>query len=287
MSAPKWRRRAQEAGPAYEAAFAEPFVDTPRLAAMYSDSRTASPFLVKHMNSAQKQIRDIEAATGQKTGRVQFWDEVKRSMDGEIGRLRNQVSKGEADPGDLIRMERVQAAMLEELPQSYAAARELGGDAPRIQSAYRQGERALSNVQNAAQLRRNLPPTDAPERAAVQAGTAADISTRARQGTMTPQRVRRQDQQEKMRTIFGEEPGQQLASRMEAEAELRDLAGRYGPRANSVTGTVLEGGPSQLVDEAIAAGAHLATGNKLALGRQLINWAPPTWLLTKADGRDR
>ena len=258
--------RRAAAAPAYERAFAEPYAETPQLATLAENS----PFIQKHVKIAQDRAKDIAAQTGKQPTRVQFWDEVKRSMDGELGRMRNKADQGEFDRGVVMRLEDLRNQMLDQLPQSYAAARGLGGEAPRLEQAFKTGQRVLTNSRNAEDVGRIVGETNPQDIGALRSGAVRDIATRTEQGTLTPQRFRRPDQQNKLRTVFGDEAGNALSARLESEAKLRELSARYGPRMNSVTGTVLENGNSPVVDEVVRGGLNALSGNKIGLIGQVI-----------------
>ena len=148
----------------------------------------------------------------------------------------------------------------------YAAAREAGGEAPRMIEARTQGEKAMRPSTNRQTVQDQVNALNPQDRMPYASGVAGKIDEDLAGGRMTPQRIARVPaNREKITTALGDDAGGQFVSKMEAEAKLRDTGSRWAPRMNSVTGTVLEGGPSQAVDDAIMMGAAAARGDKVSL----------------------
>jgi hypothetical protein len=89
---------------------------------------------------------------------------------------------------------------------------------------------------------------------------------------MLPQRFRLPANREKVEAAFGPEAGGEFANRMTAEAELRDLASRWGPRQGSITGTVMESGPSEALDDGIRFATSIARGDRIGFINQAVSW---------------
>jgi hypothetical protein len=215
--------------------------------------------------SAVREVRDLAIAQGrdpQSVSRMDVYDHVKRKLDDKI-----QAARKNDNHTDLNRYTQLRDALVDELDAltggQYKAARD-AGMGPRLRAAQSQGGRILnSNVRGAdvAQTAASSPQ----EARALQLGAVDTLSTKIDNNT-TPNRLARVPaNREKITTALGEDAGGQFVGKMEAEAKLRDTGSRWAPRMNSVTGTVLEGGPSQAVDDAIMMGAAAARGDKVSL----------------------
>ena len=153
---------------------------------------------------------------------------------------------------------------------AYAAAREAGGEAPRLRAAAVAGHKALG-ARNARETAKTVAATLPQDMAGFRAGVVDDLGTRIERG-MVPGRVRLPDVANKLRAALGDEPANRIISRLDAEANLAESGANWAPRMKSPTGTVMESGPSAFGDDLVNAGMNLATGNKLGLLRQAINF---------------
>jgi hypothetical protein len=261
--------RRDAAAPVYDQAYSQfPEVASQRLAQIAQDS----PVLQDAMSAAQKALANEAAAKGKpvaEMSQLQFWDLVKRQLD-------QAETAAKAKPGGAEKVraiEIIRKPLVDELDAvtsgAYAAAREVGGEAPRLQSAFQQGSQALgSRPASEIQAQVNaLNPQDAPF---FKAGMVSDIANKVDKG-MGPNRFRVRDTQNKLRAGLGEEEGGSFLNAMEAEASLRETGSRWAPRMNSVTGNVLESGPSQAVDDAISGATALLRGDKIGALRTLVN----------------
>lgn len=251
-------QRQAEAAPAYQSLFEQQGgVASPRL-----DQLSGTNTLKGKIANAEKAASDLAIAQGRdpaSVSRLEVLDTAKRSLDDDIAKaVKNQ------DREEAMRLQTMQTALLNELDSltggQYAAARDLGGEAPRIISAFDQGTKAMrpSVSRNTVNQQTNaLRPQDRP---AYAAGVASKIDEDIANGRMAPQRFRLPANQQKVTAAFGEDAGGEFTKRMQAEAELRDLGARWGPRMNAVTGTVAEHSGSG-ADEGIRAAFALARGN--------------------------
>jgi hypothetical protein len=202
---------------------------------------------------------------------LEVLDLAKRELDDAIATAqRNQQNT------ELLRLQSLQTALLGELDEltggQYAAARDLGGEAPRLQAARAQGEQALRPSVTRATVNEQVGALNPQDRTAFASGTASVIDESIAGGRMLPQRFRLPANQEKVRAAFGDEAGGEFANRMTAEAELRDLASRWGPRQGSITGTVMESGPSEALDDGIRFATSLARGDRVGFINEAVSW---------------
>lgn len=261
--------RQQAAAPIYQQAFdAFPRIESQRLQQL-----AASPILKRYMSRAQQGIETEAALAGrapEEMPQLQFWDLVKRELD-------DGISTAEANQNleEVRRLTLLKDQMVDEIDAVtggvYARAREIGGEAPRLRQAFRQGEQALGGRLAAADIEGQVQSLNPQDQPFFQAGMTSNIATRLDKG-MTPQRFRVPDTQGKVRAGLGEDQGNAFLRNMEAEATLRDTGARWAPRMNSVTGTVLESGPSQFGDDLIRAATAAARGDKIGLITQAVNF---------------
>ena len=237
-----------------------------------------TPLLQRHLELADKAMRTSAAVRGiavSKMSVMERWDLVKRSLDDAID---SAVAKGEArtkvgeSVGDLVRLKEELVGELDRLTgDAYAAARLVGGEAPRLRAAATAGQKAIG-ARSPKEVAKTVAATLAQDLPAMQAGMVDDIATRIDKPGFSPRRFRSPDLSGKVRAVFGEEAGNRFLQKMDAEAELAMKGSRWAPNVNSVTGTVMESGATAMGDDLINAGFDLATGNKVGLVRQAINF---------------
>jgi hypothetical protein len=236
-----------------------------------------TPAMQKHLKLAEEAVK-TQAAIRQvpvsKMSKMEYWDLVKRSLDDEIN---SAVAKGEArtkvgaSVADLTQLKSAITGEFDRLTGgAYAAAREAGGEAPRLRAAAAAGQKALQ-ARNPRDVAKTVAATLSQDLPALRAGMVDDLGTRIDKG-MTPGRVRVPDVAGKLRAGLGDESANKLINRLDAEATLSETGSRWAPRLNSVTGTVMESGATQMGDDLVNAGMNLATGNKVGLARQAINF---------------
>ena len=236
-----------------------------------------TPAMQKHLKLAEEAVK-TQAALRQvpvsKMSKMEYWDLVKRSLDDEIN---SAVAKGEArtkigaSVADLTQLKKGLTDEFDRLTDgAYAAAREAGGEAPRLRAAAVAGQKALG-ARNARETAKTVAATLPQDMAGFRAGVVDDLGTRIERG-MVPGRVRLPDVANKLRAALGDEPANRIISRLDAEANLAESGANWAPRMKSPTGTVMESGPSAFGDDLVNAGMNLATGNKLGLLRQAINF---------------
>jgi hypothetical protein len=236
-----------------------------------------TPLAQRHLQTAKDAVateagrREIAIS---KMSKMEYWDLVKRSLDNAIdsAQKRGDTSTrvGE-DLRDLVGLKNDLVTELDRLTGgAYAAAREAGGEAPRLRAAAAAGQKALQ-ARNPRDVAKTVAATLSQDLPALRAGIVDDLGTRIDKG-MTPGRVRVPDVAGKLRAGLGDESANKLINRLDAEATLSETGSRWAPRMNSVTGTVMESGATQMGDDLINAGMNLATGNKVGLVRQAINF---------------
>jgi len=258
---PELAARREAAAPAYTELFEQQGGVTSDRLTQLAGTNTLGPLIRRSQAAAEdlavSQRRDPASVTP-----LEVLDLAKRELDDEIATAqRNQQN------AELFRLQSLQTALLGELDEltggQYAAARDLGGEAPRLQEARTQGEQALRPGVTRATVNEQVGALNPQDRAAFASGTASVIDESIAGGRMLPQRFRLPANREKVEAAFGPEAGGEFANRMTAEAELRDLASRWGPRQGSITGTVMESGPSEALDDGIRFATSIARGDRI------------------------
>lgn len=272
------RQRQQAAAPVYDELYQNfPSLGSERLDGLIKNS----PALRGFATQAEASMRNRAAMRGvepESISRMEYVDAMKQLIDEALQDAQTrQVQSVRIDgvSAPVRELMQLRGALVREADNltdgAYAAARDVGGEAPRLRESVRQGERAMRQQVNPRELGRQVAATNPQDVPFMRQGAAAAMSDQIGEGR-TPQLFRRPNTQERVRTVFGDDAGNQILDSMSAEAELRELASRYGPRMNSVTGTALQGGPSELGDEIVRGAANLATGNKVGLVTQVVNW---------------
>jgi hypothetical protein len=267
---PELAARREAAAPAYTELFEQQGGVTSDRLTQLAGTNTLGP-LIRRSQAAAEDLAVTQRRDPASVTPLEVLDLAKRELDDEIATAqRNQQNS------ELFRLQSLQTALLGELDEltggQYAAARDLGGEAPRLQEARTQGEQALRPGVARATVNEQVGALNPQDRAAFASGTASVIDESIAGGRMLPQRFRLPANREKVQAAFGEEAGGEFANRMTAEAELRDLAARWGPRQGSITGTVMESGPSEALDDGIRFATSIARGDRIGFINQAVSW---------------
>lgn len=254
---PELAERRGRAAPAYQRLFAQyGNVGSDRLNALAQTRTMAGP-----IGRAREAAADVAIAEGRDPASVtplEIMDLAKREIDDKIG-----TAIANENFEEVRRLEAVQSAVLRELDDltegQYAAVRELGGEAPRLQAARRLGERWRQI--RLPQFLQDIAGVNPQDLTALRAGIMSQIDDRLNRGTLNPREFRTRDVQEKIRAVFGPEAGDELIRRVTAEAELRETGARFAPRVQSVTGTVAENAPEEFLNDAIGVVEQVRRGN--------------------------
>lgn len=259
-----------KAAPLYDRAEEAPFAETANLERIVRDSPTLRGMLPKATNRVQNQA---VARIGQadQMPPLKVYDELKQLVDEEIV---SRIEKGQGiDDLEGLRKTLVteldlisgQAATGVELPPAnaslYAAAREAGGEAPRVQQGLKDGQRALSGAKLADDVAREVAGIRGEQLTAYQIGVIRNMVKDVENGSLTPKRVRAQSFQKKLNEVFGEPAAQGLLRKFGIEAELSQKGARWNPNVGSVTSQAMMGGPTSAGDAVVRAGTQAATGN--------------------------
>ena len=272
------RQRQQAAAPVYDELYQNfPSLGSERLDGLIENS----PALRGFATQAEASMRNRAAMRGvepESISRMEYVDAIKQLIDEALQDAQTrQVQSVRIDgvSAPVRELMQLRGALVREADNltdgAYAAARDVGGEAPSLRESVRHGERAMRQRVNPRELSRQVAETNEQDVPFMRQGAAAALSDQIVDGKK-PQSFRTRGAQQRVRTVFGDDAGQEILDSMSAEAELLDLAARYGPRNNSVTGIVSHNGPSEVGDEIVRGAANLATGNKIGLVSQIESW---------------
>jgi len=244
----------QQATPAYNA-----------LRQSYPLGSLSSPRLdqlseIGSLGSSLKAVDDYRATTAATEGRVvgdfEYWDLVKRDLDAKEQQLIN--SGATMDDIRLRKLEDTRNALVQELDTlvpDYSAARQLGGEAPKMRDAMRQGERILGQYQTAEEVARMVSGITGQQLNALQAGVIRSMVKKTEGATGAMASLMSTGSRRKLSEVFGPEAADALQARFAADAAIVQNATRMNPNVGSVTSQAQmgEGGILPMAAEAIRA----------------------------------
>jgi hypothetical protein len=244
----------QQATPAYNA-----------LRQSYPLGSLSSPRLdqlseIGSLGSSLKAVDDYRATTAATEGRVvgdfEYWDLVKRDLDAKEQQLIN--SGATMDDIRLRKLEDTRNALVQELDTlvpDYSAARQLGGEAPKMRDAMRQGERVLGQYQTAEEVARMVSGITGQQLNALQAGVIRSMVKKTEGATGAMASLMSTGSRRKLSEVFGPEAADALQARFAADAAIVQNATRMNPNVGSVTSQAQmgEGGILPMAAEAIRA----------------------------------
>lgn len=208
-----------------------------------------------------KAVNDYRATTAATEGRVvgdfEYWDLVKRDIDAKEQQL---IAAGATmDDIRLRKLEDTRNALVQELDTlvpDYPAARQLGGEAPKMREAMRQGQRILGQYQTAEEVARLVAGiTGQPQLTALQAGVIRSMVQKTEGATGAMASLMSAGSRRKLSEVFGPEAAEALQARFAADAAIVQNAQRINPNIGSVTSQAQmgEGGFLPMAAEAIRA----------------------------------
>ena len=270
----------ERAAPLYTTAEEAPFAETANLERIVKDAPILQGLMSKAKNRVQNQAV-AQIGQADQMPPLKIYDELKQLVDEEIqARITNGQGiddiQGVRDV--LVReLDNIsgQAATGLEVPPAgsslYAAAREAGGDAPRIKQGLKDGGGALSGAKMADEVAREVADIRGQQLTAYQIGVIRSMVKGVENGTLTPKRVKTLGFQKKLNEVFGEPAAKGLIQKFGVEAELSQKGSRWNANVGSVTSQATLGGPSKAGDEVLRAATNAATGNKIGLITQAID----------------
>ena len=208
-----------------------------------------------------KAVNDYRATTAATEGRVvgdfEYWDLVKRDIDAKEQQL---IAAGATmDDIRLRKLEDTRNALVQELDTlvpDYPAARQLGGEAPKMRESMRQGQRILGQYQTAEEVARLVAGiTGQAQLTALQAGVIRSMVQKTEGATGAMASLMSAGSRRKLSEVFGPEAAEALQARFAADAAIVQNAQRINPNIGSVTSQAQmgEGGLLPMAAEAIRA----------------------------------
>lgn len=183
------------------------------------------------------------------TPTARTWDLIKRGADQVIDDMRNDITGKLSNVGTKGRS---QISTLEALrseltnPETawgplYREALDLGGEAPRMQGAFRDAGRLMSNTTPIRAFNDRLGGMSASEMDALRSGVIADARNRAMSGRQRLVDMTSRTYEAKLLVLFGEERGRALIQRIKDEQFLLTHGNRMRPGTGSVTQELNQG----------------------------------------------
>ena len=221
----------EQATPAYNALkqqFPEGSVNSERLAK------------IEGIGSHIKAVDEYRAATKANEGRTvsdfEYWDLVKRDIDAKEQQL---IAAGATM--DDIRVRKLEGARvalvkeLDDLMPDYAAARQLGGEAPKMREAFKQGQKLLDGNFLADEVSRMVSEVTGQQLTATQAGVIRNMMKKTQNGRTAMAALMSSDARKKMEAVFGKEASDAMQARFAADAAIMTNMQRMSPNVGSVT----------------------------------------------------
>ena len=293
----------QQATPAYNAlrqGYPLGSLTSPRL-----DQLSEIGSLGSSLKSVNDYRKTVAATEGRVVGDFEYWDLVTRDLDAKEQQLIN--SGATMDDIRLRKLEDTRNALVQELDglvPEYAAARQLGGEAPKMRDAMRQGERILGQYQTAEEVARLVAGiTGQPQLTALQAGVIRSMVKKTEGATGAMASLMSTGSRRKLSEVFGPEAADALQARFAADAAIVQNATRMNPNVGSVTSQAQmgEGGIMPMAAEAIRAfrspieatlaamskGGAYNQAQRDLMGQMLLEGATPENLARIYSGRQR
>ena len=244
----------EQATPAYNALkqqFPEGSVNSERLAK------------IEGIGSHIKAVDEYRAATKANEGRAvsdfEYWDLVKRDIDAKEQQL---IAAGATmDDIRVRKLESARAALVKELDDlmpDYAAARQLGGEAPKMREAFKQGQKLLDGNFLADEVSRMVSEVTGQQLTATQAGVIRNMMKKTQNGRTAMAALMSSDARKKMEAVFGKEASDAMQARFAADAAIMTNMQRISPNVGSVTSQAGLGGgggvqqAAELAQQAVA-----------------------------------
>lgn len=219
------------------------------LRAQYPEGSLTSPRLTKIEGIGQhtKAVDDYRAATAANEGRAvgdfEYWDLVKRDIDAKEQQLIN--SGATMDDIRLRKLESARAALVKELDgliPEYAAARQLGGEAPKIRGAFKEGQTYIGGRFSADEVAAKISEYTGAPLTAAQAGAIRTILGKTEGAGAAVAALRSARAKKQLEAVFGKAKADEIQARFAADAALVQNSSRINPNVGSATSQAGMGG---------------------------------------------
>jgi len=228
----------EKATPEYEA-----------LRAQYPQGSLTSPRLtqIEGIGQHTKAVDDYRTATkaneGREVGDFEYWDLVKRDIDAKEQQLID--SGATMDDIRLRKLESARAALVKELDDlmpDYAAARQLGGEAPKIRGAFKEGQTYIGGRYSADEVAAKISEFTGAPLTAAQSGAIRTILGKTEGAGAAVAALRSPRAKKQLEAVFGKAKADEIQARFAADATLVQNASRTNPNVGSVTSQAGMGG---------------------------------------------
>jgi len=232
-----------------------------RLRSTYSSILSGRLDTLREVPSVADSVRAVEAYKAQRLttknqgmGDFEFWDLVKRDLDNKEQAL---IDKGVGM--DDLRIRNIEDARselvseMDTLVPEYAAARQLGGEAPRIREAFAEGRTYLSGRFDANEVGAMIEQWNGAPLTAAQSGAIRTILGKTDGAGAAIASLRSRKARDILARVFGADRAAELDRRLAADATIVQNAGRMNPNVGSATSqaTLGSGGIGPALADAI------------------------------------
>lgn len=218
---------------------------------------------IEGIGSHIKAVDEYRAATAANEGRAvsdfEYWDLVKRDIDAKEQQL---IAAGATlDDIRVRKLEGARAALvteLDDLMPGYAKARQLGGEAPKMREAFKQGQKLLDGNFLADEVSRMVSEVTGQQLTATQAGVIRNMMKKTQNGRTAMAALMSSDARKKLEAVFGKKAGDAMQARFAADAAIMTNMQRISPNVGSVTSQAELGGgggvqqAAELAQQAVA-----------------------------------
>jgi hypothetical protein len=253
----------EQATPAYSALREQyPFgtFASPRL-----DALRELEILRPHIRGVERYRDTLAQTEGRVVGDFEFWDLVKRSLDDAE---QSAAARNQPVPYDLDSARQAIVREVDQLVPDYAAARQLGGEAPRMQQAFRDGQNLLGGRYTTEDVARVVEGVTGQQLNAMQAGVIRSMVGKAEGSRNTIAALTSTGAHRKLAEVFGQDAADQMRARFLADGAIVNNAHRINPNVGSVTSQAqLSGGLGPLLADGIRAVRNPAEAALAALSR--------------------
>ena len=192
--------------------------------------------LAPHTKAVDGYRKTVQATEGRAVGDFEYWDLVKRDIDAKEQQL--IASGATLDDIRVRKLEDTRSALVEELDKlmpDYPAARQLGGEAPKMNAAFKQGQGLLGGRYTAEDVSRVAESVTGQPLTALQAGVIRSMVGKTEGAGGAVSSLTSAGARKKLERVFGKGPADEMQARFKADASIVQNASRMNPNVGSVT----------------------------------------------------
>lgn len=198
-------------------------------------------------------LKEAQSGERPKVITARGWDYMKRGFDKILNEHRDKVTKrlDLSDPG-VVQLKNLRKELGDALTDPHtpwghdaAAAFEAGGDPIRMEEAFDDGKKLISNTVTLDQFKKRLSKISAPDKEALKGGIAAALHDATGQGRLRLKELLTPDAEAKFKMLWGDKKGQELMDRMRIEADMLEHGYKMHSKGGSDTFENIEGGQEQ------------------------------------------